>query len=294
MSDVKLIECPRDAWQGLQGQIPAETKLAYLRALVAAGFKHIDAASFVSPKAVPQMADSEEVLEQLDPPDDVEIIGIVVNQRGADRAIATEAVGTLGFPYSISPTFLQHNQKQTLEEAMAELEQIRIKADDVGMGVVAYVSMAFGNPYGDLWSIRELTEAVGLLADLDIREISLADTVGAADAAKIAEVVGTVTSLYQGPRLEIGVHLHSRPESVDQKILAAYDAGCRRFDSAVGGLGGCPFAQDLLVGNIATETLISALARRHVALPALRPLDQLISMSGVIGSKYVNPGLSTM
>src|SRR5207302_6298615 len=169
------------------------------RALSSSGFKHIDSVSFVSPKAVPQMADSEEVLAQLDPPYDVEIIGIVVNQRGAERAIATEAVRTLGFPYSISPTFLQQNQKQSLEEAIEELEQIRIKADDAGLGVVVYISMAFGNPYGDLWTIEEVLEAVGILADLDIREISLADTVGAAAATKIADVVHAVTSKYQGP-----------------------------------------------------------------------------------------------
>src|SRR5437764_12408205 len=188
-SEIKLVECPRDAWQGLQHQIPTATKVGYLRALIAAGFKHIDAVSFVSPKAVPQMADSEEVLEQLDPPDDVEIIGIVVNQRGAERALSSEAVRTLGFPYSISPTFLQHNQKQTLEEAIEELEQIRIKADDAGLGVVAYISMAFGNPYGDLWTIEEVLEAVGILADLDIREISLADPVGTDAANKTADVL---------------------------------------------------------------------------------------------------------
>ena len=293
-SYVKLIECPRDAWQGLKGQIPTDMKVAYLRGLVAAGFKHLDAASFVSPKAIPQMADSEDVLELLDPPDDVEIIGIVVNQRGADRAISTEAVSTLGFPYSVSPTFLQHNQKQTLEAAMEELEQIRMKADQVGMGVVAYISMAFGNPYGDLWNVEELNEAVGMLVDLDIREISLADTVGAADASTIARVVEAVTEKYQSPRLEIGVHLHSRPESAAEKILAAYDAGCRRFDSSIGGLGGCPFAQDLLVGNIATETVVNTLSQRGVKVPMARQLDQLVNLAATIGSKYLNPGLGTM
>src|SRR5579859_4960360 len=174
---VKLIECPRDAWQGLKGQIPADLKTNYLQALISAGFRHIDAVSFVSPNAVPQMADSEEVLKQLDPPDDVEIIGIVVNEKGAQRAIATDAVRTLGFPYSISPTFLQNNQKQTLEDAIEQLERIKGLADDAGLGVVAYISMAFGNPYGDLWNVEEVLEAVGLLADMDIHEISLADTV---------------------------------------------------------------------------------------------------------------------
>src|SRR3954468_10772399 len=160
MIPVKLIECPRDAWQGLPGQIPTDTKVAYLRALVSAGFKQIDAVSFVSPKAVPQMADSEAVLKEPDPPDDVEIIGIVVNEKGADRAIATEAVRTLGFPYSVSPTFLERNQHQTLEAAADELEQIKLKADAAGLNVVAYISMAFGNPYGDLWNAEEVIEAV--------------------------------------------------------------------------------------------------------------------------------------
>src|SRR6202795_2812820 len=163
MSDlVKLIECPRDAWQGLQGEIPADLKVDYLKALISVGFKHIDAASFVSPKAVPQMADSEEVLKELDPPDDVEIIGIVVNEKGAQRAINTGAVSTLGFPYSVSPTFLRNNQHQTLEEAIDELEKIKDKAEDAGLDTVVYISMAFGNPYGDQWTVGEVLDAVEL------------------------------------------------------------------------------------------------------------------------------------
>src|SRR5438477_324565 len=146
---VKLIECPRDAWQGLQEQIPADLKVDYLKALISAGFKHIDAVSFVSSKAVPQMADSEAVLKELDPPDDVEIIGIVVNEKGAQRAINTQAVSTLGFPYSVSPTFLRNNQRQTPEESLDELDAIQKKADDAGVDLVVYISMAFGNPYGD-------------------------------------------------------------------------------------------------------------------------------------------------
>src|ERR1700726_3503329 len=152
-SEIKLIECPRDAWQGLKGQIPTASKVQYLRALIGAGFKHIDAVSFVSPKAVPQMADSEEVLKELDPPDDVEIIGIVVNEKGAQRAIATGAVRTLGFPYSVSPTFLQNNQRQTLEDAIDELEKVTNKGQPAGLDTVVYISMAFGNPYGDPWNI---------------------------------------------------------------------------------------------------------------------------------------------
>src|SRR5215467_3740006 len=187
---VQLIECPRDAWQGLPGQIPTATKVEYLKALVAAGFKHIDAASFVSPKAVPQMADSEKVLSELDPPDDVEIIGIVVNERGVERAIATEAVRTVGFPYSLSPTFLQNNQSQTPEENLDILEKVKQKADEGGLDTVAYISMAFGNPYSDLWNEDELLEGISLLSDMDLQAISLADTVGLATSQQIADIVG--------------------------------------------------------------------------------------------------------
>ena len=285
MSQVKNIECPRDAWQGLKLPIPAETKAQYLRALIGAGFKHIDAVSFVSPKAVPQMADSEDVLKRVDVPEDVEIIGIVVNEKGAERAMKTQKVTTLGFPYSLSPTFLSRNQNQTLEEAVDILEKIKARADDSGLGVVAYISMAFGNPYGDLWNEEEIVEAVGILADMDIKEISLADTVGAADAQRIAEVVGSVLAKHD--HLEIGVHLHSRPDEAQQKVLAAYSAGCRRYDSAIGGLGGCPFAADALVGNIATEAVFAALQREH-QLPPVRPekLEQLEKLSAEIAAQY--------
>jgi hydroxymethylglutaryl-CoA lyase len=286
---VKLIECPRDAWQGLKGQIPVDLKTTYLKALISAGFKHIDAVSFVSQNAVPQMADSEAVLKELDPPNDVEIIGIVVNEKGAQRAIATGAVRTLGFPYSISPTFLQNNQRQTLEDAIEELEKIEKKADEAGLNTVVYISMAFGNPYGDDWSVDEVVAAVGLLEIQEIRTISLADTVGVAPAEKIKEVVSAVIAEYG--YLEIGVHLHSRPNEAAAKIIAAYDAGCRRFDSAIGGLGGCPFAQDDLVGNIATETVIETL-RGGAQLPALKSFDALSKATAEIGARYrVSPNM---
>src|ERR1700722_5618792 len=283
---VKLIECPRDSWQGLKGQIPTDLKANYLQALISAGFKHIDAVSFVSPNAVPQMADSEEVLKELDLPDEVEISGIVVNEKSAQRAIATEAVHTLGFPYSISPTFLQNNQRQTLEDAIEELEKIEKKADEAGLSTAVYISMAFGNPYGDEWDVNEVVAAVGLLEIQEIRTISLADTVGVAPPEKIQQVVSAVLAEYG--YLEIGVHLHSRPEDAAAKVIAAYEAGCRRFDSAIGGLGGCPFAQDELVGNIPTETVIEALRSRGAELPALKSLDALMRASAEIGMRYKN------
>jgi hydroxymethylglutaryl-CoA lyase len=281
---VKLIECPRDAWQGLKGQIPTSVKAQYLRTLIEAGFKHIDAVSFVSPKAIPQMADSEDVLKELGPVDGVEIIGIAVNEKGADRAIATEAVTTLGFPYSVSPTFLERNQHQTLEESIETLEKIKLKADAAGLNTVVYISMAFGNPYGDLWNASEVIEAVGILADMTVHEISLADTVGLATPEQVGELVAAVISAYD--HLEIGAHLHSTQAGAAQKILAAYNAGCRRFDSAIGGLGGCPFAQNELVGNMPTEILIQTLSAQGAQVSLSKPLDLLIEKSADIAKKH--------
>jgi hydroxymethylglutaryl-CoA lyase len=281
---VKLIECPRDAWQGLKGQIPTGVKAQYLRALIEAGFKHIDAVSFVSPKAIPQMADSEDVLTELGPVDDVEIIGIVVNEKGADRAIATGALQTLGFPYSVSPTFLERNQHQTLEESIETLEKIKLKADAAGLNIVVYISMAFGNPYGDLWNAGEVIEAVGILADMAIHEVSLADTVGLATPEQVGELVAAVINAYD--HLEIGAHLHSTQAGAAQKILAAYNAGCRRFDSAIGGLGGCPFAQNELVGNMPTEILIQTLRAQGAQVSLSKPLDLLIEKSADIAKKH--------
>jgi hydroxymethylglutaryl-CoA lyase len=286
MSDevVKIIECPRDAWQGLPKQIPSEVKADYLQALVNAGFKHLDAVSFVSPAAVPQMADSELVLEFLDPPDDVEIIAIVVNRKGAERAVETAAVRTIGFPYSLSPEFLKRNQKQSPEEALDALETVGEIAYKAGLDLVAYVSMAFGNPYGDPWTWEETVSACDLLAALGLKQISLADTVGLAAPEQISSLVGEVIRQTDG--VEIGVHLHARPGEQAQKIAAAYHAGCRRFDMAIGGLGGCPFAQDTLVGNIDTEAALAELAGLHARLPPLRSRSGLLAMSRAIAERF--------
>jgi hydroxymethylglutaryl-CoA lyase len=281
---VKIIECPRDAWQGLPLHIPAEVKADYLRVLIAAGFKHIDAVSFVSAAAVPQMTDSEKVLDYLDAPDDTEIIGIVVNAKGAERAIKTDAVQTLGFPYSISPEFLKRNQNQTPEESLEALEQVGTLAYKAGLQVVAYISMAFGNPYGDPWSIDEVVDACDLLVDSGVTQVSLADTVGAATPKLIADLVSDVMAVHDG--IEIGVHLHGRYENARELVRAAYNAGCRRFDAAIGGLGGCPFAQDVLVGNLPTEMVLEELRALGAEIPSLQPLDSLQSMSDEIARKY--------
>jgi len=282
---VKIIECPRDAWQGLAKPIPLEIKADYLRLLFAAGFKHVDAVSFVSAAAVPQMADSEQVLALADPPDDVEIIGIVVNRKGAERAIATGAVTTLGFPYSISPEFLQRNQNQTPEESLEILDAAGEAAYKAGLNIVTYISMAFGNPYGDPWSAEEVIAACDLLADSGIEQISLADTVGLATPEQVAELVSVVLPTLPAG-VELGVHLHSRPDITAAKIAAAYQAGCRRFDMALAGVGGCPFAQDALVGNVATEIAIAELIRLGAELPHFEPLDSLISASKGIQQKF--------
>ena len=278
----KLIECPRDAWQGLPRNIPTALKAQYLRALIAAGFKHIDAVSFVSPKAVPQMADSEQVLQELEPSEDLEIIGIVVNEKGAERAIATKRVNTLGYPCSISPTFLRRNQNQTRDENLAALKSIKKRADDADVDLVVYVSMAFGNPYRDRWSEDQVQEAIARIIQIGVSSISLADTVGMATSDLVERVV--TAAIKSGGSSEIGVHLHSTRADAAAKVLTAYDAGCRRFDSAIGGLGGCPFAQDALIGNIPTEIVIEALEQRGIDFAF--KIDNVIELSAKIGAEF--------
>jgi len=284
MEPVKIIECPRDAWQGLKHQIPAERKTEYLRGLIAAGFKHLDAVSFVSPKAVPQMADSEQVLEQLGQLKDVEIIGIVVNEKGAERAIATGRVSTLGYPYSISETFLRRNQNQSPEENEAVLKRIKELADEASLAMVAYISMAFGTPDHDPWSEEKVASGAKKMAGIGVGTVSVADTVGGATPELVHRVLATV--LRECDQCEVGVHLHSTRAGAIAKVLAAYDAGCRRFDCAMGGLGGCPFAQDELVGNVPTEEVLRALEQRGVKLSLDAALSPVIAMNAAISEEF--------
>lgn len=281
---IKIIECPRDAWQAMPQQIPAEVKADYLQSLISAGFRNIDAVSFVSPAAVPQMADAEQVLALLGPKPGVEIIGIVVNEQGAERAIRTERVSTLGFPYSVSPTFLARNQRQTREQARQTLEKLVARAQSAGLGVVAYVSMAFGNPYGEPWRQEDVIASCQDLQQLGIVEISLADTVGVATPGQIGSAVSAV--LAQVAAVQLGVHLHARPEQAAERVAAAYGAGCRRLDMALGGQGGCPFAQDALVGNLATEAALAELSKLGAQLPPLCPLDELLAKGRAIADRF--------
>jgi hydroxymethylglutaryl-CoA lyase len=295
MESVKLIECPRDAWQGLQDLIPTDYKAEYLKQLVLAGFKHIDAVSFVSPKHVKQMADSEEVMAKLSAslPDSTElpeVIGIVVNEKGLERALATPGVTTIGYPYSISAYFRRANANMTRNESRLLVEKLRKETLAAKKDLVVYISMAFGNPYDEPWGAEIVTDALEWLKGIRVRTVSLADTVGTASPELVGGLYRELKDHAAG--MELGVHLHSRPEDAEAKILAAYEAGCRRFDSALTGLGGCPFAGDNLVGNIATEDVLAAL-KKAGADPGIDParLGTLLAMTNEIRAKYAHAPL---
>jgi hydroxymethylglutaryl-CoA lyase len=291
----KLIECPRDAWQGLQDFIPTEYKAEYLKELVLAGFVHIDAVSFVSPKHVKQTADSEQVMAKLNAslPQNVElpeIIGIVVNEKGLERALATPGVTTIGYPYSISAYFRRANANMTRAESRALVEKLKKRTTEANRGLVIYISMAFGNPYDEPWGPEIVADTLEWLKDIRVRTVSLADTAGTATPQLLGDLYRQVKEHVAG--IELGVHLHSRPESAEDKILAAFEAGCRRFDSALTGLGGCPFAGDHLVGNIATEDVLAAL-RKAGGNPGIEParLSKALEMTNEIRAKYAHAPL---
>ncbi len=267
-SSIALIECPRDAWQGLANIIPTEEKIKYLTSLVSLGFRHIDAVSFVSPKHVPQMADSEAVMARLTEArtssgEAPEIIGIVVNEQGLGRALATHGVTTVGYPYSVSAYFRRANANMSRAESRSLVEKLHRDTKAAGRKLVVYISMAFGNPYDEPWGPEIVEDTLVWLKDIGVRTVSLADTVGHASPEDVANLVRAANACVAG--VEIGVHLHSRPDGAAEKVLAAYEAGCRRFDGALTGLGGCPFAGDHLVGNIPTEIILTTLAARGVA-----------------------------
>ena len=268
MDEVTIVECPRDAWQGLRQIIPAEEKIKYLTGLVSLGFRHIDAVSFVSPKHVPQMADSEDVMQKLSrvktaTGEAPEIIGIVVNAQGLERALATPGVTTIGYPYSISAYFRRANANMSRAESRELVEKLHRDTKAAGRKLVVYISMAFGNPYEEPWGAEIVEDTLIWLKDVGVRTVSLADTVGTATPQDVAQLFAAAKNCVAG--VEIGVHLHSRPDRAAEKVLAAYEAGCRRFDGALTGLGGCPFAGDELVGNIPTEAVLTTLAARGVS-----------------------------
>jgi len=289
---VKIIECPRDAWQGLPEVIPTQAKASYLRALVDAGFRHIDAVSFVSPQHVRQMADSEAVMEAFvaslpSGAEAPEIIGIVVNEKGMERALAGPGVSTLGYPYSISAYFRRANANMSRAESRALVEKLKKATKEAERNLVVYVSMAFGNPYDEPWGPEIVEDTLVWLKDIGVRTISLADTVGTATPDAVGKLYSAVKDCVAG--IELGVHLHSRPEGTAEKVMAAYNAGCRRFDSALTGLGGCPFAGDELVGNIATETVVRTLSE-HGINTGLEPsaLTPALARAAEIRDRYTH------
>src|SRR6266568_555109 len=299
MERVELIECPRDAWQGLQDFIPTEYKAEYLKELVLAGFRHIDAVSFVSPKHVKQMADSEEVMASLNTLlsnglpaglERPEIIGIVVNEKGLERALATPGVTTIGYPYSISAYFRRANANMTRDESRLLVDKLKKDTAAVNRGLVIYISMAFGNPYDEPWGPEIVADTLEWLKDIRVRTVSLADTVGKASPQLIGDLYRSVKDHVAG--IELGVHLHSRPANAEEKILAAYEAGCRRFDGALTGLGGCPFAGDNLVGNIATEEILAALQKAGAdpGIDSAR-LTKALEMTNEIRARYAHAPL---
>jgi hydroxymethylglutaryl-CoA lyase len=253
---VKIIECPRDAMQGIKPLIPTKEKVRYIQSLLGCGFDTIDFGSFVSPKAIPQMVDTAEVLAQLDLSKTTsKLLAIVANVRGASDAVKHPEIDYLGFPFSISENFQMRNTHKTIAESVVTLQEILAIAEGSGKEVVTYISMGFGNPYGDPWNVDVVGEWTEKLAGMGAKILSLSDTVGTSDAETIDYLFSNLIPKY--PQIEFGAHLHTTPNKWHEKVNAAYKAGCRRFDGAVQGFGGCPMAKDELTGNMPTEKMLS-------------------------------------
>lgn len=251
MNDLTWVECPRDAWQGLPGVVPTDVKRRHLTNLLAAGFHHLDLGSFVSPQAVPQLADTEAVLAELEPTPQADLLCIIGNERGLDRALAAHGVSTVGYPLSVNDTFQRRNVGRSLADSWPVVERLQQRCASAGMGLVVYLSMGFGNPYGEPWNPEVSAAAVERLRHLGVNRIALADTIGNADAERVAEVLDTVALPEQ-----LGLHLHSRPGAWQRQLEVALERGVRWFEGAFGGIGGCPFAGDELVGNLPTEKVL--------------------------------------
>lgn len=259
---VKIIECPRDAMQGLPGFIPTEQKINYLNSLLRVGFDTIDFGSFVSAKAIPQLKDTDEVVQNLDMEGvNTKLLAIVANLRGGERAAQYPAIRYLGYPFSVSEVFQRRNTGKTIAESSDIVRELLDLCHDTGKELVVYISMGFGNPYREKWSVDIVEKYVDKLVDLGVRTISLSDTIGTANPGNIEYLFGKMIPDFPG--VEVGAHLHTTPDSWHEKIETAIQNGCRRFDGAIKGLGGCPFAEDDLVGNMPTEKLLSYAQEHH-------------------------------
>ena len=274
---MKIIECPRDAMQGIKSFIPTEDKVRYINQLLKVGFDTIDFGSFVSPKAIPQMKDTSEVVRRLDlSASKSSLLAIVANVRGAGDAAQFDEIRYLGFPLSISETFQKRNTNSTIGEALSMLTEIQEMCTKKSKELVVYISMGFGNPYNDPYDVDVVSKFVDILQTLEVKVVSLADTIGVATPTEITSLFGSLVKSF--PNLELGVHLHSNPSSAMDKITSAYRAGCKRFDGAVKGFGGCPMAKDELVGNLATESIIDFLTHEGASPDLnLQEFDRAIS-----------------
>lgn len=263
-TSLKLIECPRDAMQGLHHFVPTEQKVDYINSLLEVGFDTIDFGSFVSPKAIPQMRDTAEVLSKLNLSSTTsKLLAIIANTRGAQDAVAFDEINYLGFPFSISETFQQRNTNSSINESLVRVEEIQKLCISNHKELVVYISMGFGNPYGDEWSIEVVEKWTKILADMGVSILAFSDTIGVSNKDNIDYLFRNIAPLF--PNIEFGAHLHSTSEERLEKINAAYQAGCRRIDAAIYGFGGCPMASDDLTGNIATETVIAYLNEHNIA-----------------------------
>jgi len=261
---VKVIECPRDAMQGIKTFIPTEQKVQYIQSLLRVGFDTIDFGSFVSPKAIPQMVDTRDVLAQLDlSKTSSKLLAIIANSRGADDACQHPEIDYLGYPFSISENFQMRNTHKTIAQSVVTLQDILNKADAVNKEVVVYISMGFGNPYGDPWNVDVVGEWTERLSKMGVKILSLSDTVGTSNPENINYLFSNLIPEYKD--IEFGAHLHTTPSTWFEKVDAAYKAGCRRFDGAIQGFGGCPMAKDELTGNMPTEKVLSYLTTKKAS-----------------------------
>lgn len=281
---MKLIECPRDAMQGIHDFIPTDVKIRYINQLLQVGFDTIDFGSFVSPKAIPQMSDTAEVLANLDLENTPsKLLAIIANVRGAEEAAQHNEIDYLGFPLSVSETFQQRNTNKSIAEAMQQLSQIQEICHKQDKTLVTYISMGFGNPYNDPWNTETVLHFVNELDKLQVKIISLSDTIGVSDPENISYLFGSLIPAFR--HIEFGAHLHTTPTTWQEKAEAAYTAGCRRFDGAIRGFGGCPMAKDELVGNMATENLVKYFTGIGVNLNLnMAALDAAIAQSGTVFS----------
>ena len=286
MESPKIIECPRDAMQGIKTFIPITAKVNYLQFLLEVGFHSLDFGSFVSHRAVPQMRDTAKVLDQLDLSDTkTKLLAIVANLRGAETALCFEQIEYIGFPFSISENFQMRNTHKTISESLQTLEQIKELTDKYNKTLVVYLSMGLGNPYGDPWSVEVVSKWVERLAQMEVKIISLSDTLGQAVLKDISYLYSTLIPVF--PSIEFGAHFHTHPNKGYEKITAAFDAGCRRFDGAIHGYGGCPMASDALVGNMPTEKLITFFADRSIQTGlCMTTLESAFNKTKKLFSKY--------